>query len=69
MGLADAFGKEDRVQMTFSEFYKLMREAAKAELLMNAVRCQVPHEYIYKMAEGPEALLCLRRSKPADPVS
>lgn len=35
----------------------LMREAAKAELLMNAVRCQVPHEYIYKMAEGPEELL------------
>ena len=57
MGLADAFGKEERVQMTFSDFYKLMREAAKAELLMNAVRCQVPNEYIYKMAEGPEALL------------
>lgn len=56
MGLADAIGREDRVQVTFSDFYLLMREAAKAELLMNAVRCQVPHEYIYKMAEGPEAL-------------
>lgn len=52
MGLADAFGKEDRVEVTFSDFYRLVRESAKAELLMNAVKCDVPHRHIREMATG-----------------
>lgn len=56
MGLADAFGKEDRVPVTFSTFYALMRESARAEMLMNAVRCKVPHEFIYEMATGEKAV-------------
>ena len=52
MGLADAFAKEDRVEVTYSNFYKLMRESAKAELIMNAVNCDVPHQYIREMATG-----------------
>lgn len=52
MGLADAFGKEDRVNVTFSDFYKLMRESTKAELIMNAVNCDVPHQHIREMATG-----------------
>lgn len=53
MGLVDVFGKEDRVEITFSEFYSLMKEAAKAELVMNAVHRGVPHTYIMSMADGP----------------
>ena len=52
MGLADAFEKEDRVSVKFSDFYRLMRESVKAEFLMNAVTCRVPHEQIYEMATG-----------------
>lgn len=50
--LVDAFAKEDRMEITFSDFYRIMRESAKAELLMNAVRCDVPTWYINAMATG-----------------
>lgn len=36
MGLADTFGAEDRVQMKFSDFYKLMKQAVQYEMAMNA---------------------------------
>jgi len=52
MGLVDAFGKEDRIPVTFSEFYGLVQEAAKAELIMNAVNCDVPHKYIRETMTG-----------------
>lgn len=52
MGLADAFGKEDRLEVTFSNFYKLMRESAKAELMENAVNCNVPHRFIRETITG-----------------
>ena len=29
MGLADVFSKEERVEVTFTDFYRLMRESAK----------------------------------------
>ena len=48
----DAFAKEDRVEVTFSDFYRIMRESTKAELLMNAVKCNVPHRYIREMETG-----------------
>lgn len=37
MGLVDAFGAEDRVQVKFSDFYKLMKQAAQYEIAMNAI--------------------------------
>ena len=52
MGLMDAFDKKDRVEVRFSAFYSLMKESVKAEFLMNAVTCRVPHEYIYEMTTG-----------------
>ena len=52
MGLADAFGIEDRVEVTFTDFYKIMREGAKSELMANAVNCDVPHQYIREMMTG-----------------
>ena len=50
--ILDAFAKEDRVEVTFSDFYRIMRESTKAELLMHAVNCNVPHRYIREMATG-----------------
>lgn len=59
MGIMDAFKEKDRTQMTFSAFYRMMKEVTKGELLMNAVNCDVPHRYIREMATGvseaPEA--------------
>ncbi len=52
MGLLDAINKEDRIEVTFSTFYKLVRESAKCELVMNAVNCDVPHRYIREMGSG-----------------
>lgn len=52
MGIFDTFKEEDRVTVTVSQLYKTLREAAKAELLMNAVRCDVPNRYIAVMADG-----------------
>lgn len=52
MGLLDAINKEDRIEVTFSTFYRLVRESAKCELVMNAVNCDVPHRYIREMCSG-----------------
>ncbi len=52
MGLADTFGAEDRVQVKFSDFYKLMKQATQYEIAMNAVGCDVPHRYIRECMTG-----------------
>ena len=52
MGLADAFGAEDRVQVKFSDFYELVRGCVQRDQLMNAVKCDVPHRYIREMTTG-----------------
>ena len=52
MGLVDAFGAEDRVQVKFSDFYKLMKQAAQYGIAMNAIGCDVPHRYIREMMTG-----------------
>lgn len=52
MGIMDAFNAEDRVQIKFSTMYSMMKAAARSELLMNAVNCDVPHRYIREMATG-----------------
>lgn len=46
MGIVDAFSREDRVEVKFSNFYGLMKQAAQYEIAMNAVNCDVPHAYI-----------------------
>lgn len=52
MSILDAFTPEDRVNVTFSTFYSLMKESTKAEMLMNAVNCNVPHQYIRETMTG-----------------
>ena len=62
MGLVDAFSREDRVAVTFSDFYRIMRESAKSELIMNAVNCNVPHQFIREMATGKSEAVKLEDS-------
>lgn len=57
MGLVDSFAAEDRVSVKISDFYKLMKESAKSDLIMNAVNCDVPHQYIREMATGSREVL------------
>lgn len=52
MSLIDAFSKEDRVPVTFTDFFNLVKQAAKYENVMNGVKCNVPHKYIREIATG-----------------
>ena len=52
MGLVDAFGKEDRVEVTFSAFYELMKGCAEREFLAKGIICNVPHRYMREMVTG-----------------
>lgn len=52
MSLADAFTSDGIVEMKHGEYYKLMREAAKAEMAANAVKADVPSYYINAMFTG-----------------
>ena len=49
MGLVDAISAEDRVDVKFSDFYRLVKEAAQFEIVMRAIKNDVPHEYMRKM--------------------
>lgn len=52
MGLADVLSAEDRVEIKFSDFYTLVREAAKYEIAANGIKTKVPHEEMLKMLSG-----------------
>lgn len=52
MGFVDAISAEDRVEVKFSDFYNLVKAATKAELMMNAVSCNVPHRFIRETMTG-----------------
>lgn len=56
MGLADSFAKEDRIPVLYSDLFRLMKEAAKSELVMNAVNCDVPHKYIRETMTGKKEI-------------
>lgn len=57
MGLVDAFGKEDRVEIKISDLFAILKAGARSELVMNAVNCNVPHRYIREMATGKSEVL------------
>lgn len=52
MGMADMLSAEDRVQVKFSDFYRLVKESTKSELMTNAVTCDVPHRFIRETMTG-----------------
>ena len=66
--ILDAFAKEDRVEVTFSDFYRLMQESTKAEIVMNAVKCNVPHKYIREMVTGKSEAPGQQQGKDMDRV-
>lgn len=55
MGFMDGFTSDGTVDMKHTEYYDLMKEAAKAELLSNAVKAEVPGFYIQAMITGEKA--------------
>ncbi|MCM1218293.1 MAG: DUF6273 domain-containing protein [Lachnospiraceae bacterium] len=50
--LVDLFKAETEFDVKASEMYGLMREAVKAEFLLNAVKCDIPHTYARQIATG-----------------
>lgn len=52
MGLVNSYEKADRVNVTLSDFFILVRDSVKAELVMNAVNCNIPHRHIREMVTG-----------------
>ena len=50
--LVDLFRAETEFDVKASEMYGLMREAVKAEFLLNAVKCDIPNIYARQMATG-----------------
>lgn len=57
MGMLDAIQSEDQIQVKYSDFYALVKGAAKAELLVNAALTDVPHKYMRCMITGKNDLL------------
>lgn len=52
MGLMDAFNPEDRVQVAFSDFYSLMKNSARADLMLNGIKNKIDHDAIYTIMTG-----------------
>lgn len=52
MGFVDALKPEDRTEITYSDFYRLVKEAAKAELMMNGIKNKIDHDSIYTIMTG-----------------
>lgn len=52
MGFMDNFTSDTPVEVKQPDYFSMMKEAAKAELLLNAVKCGVPTSYINAMATG-----------------
>ena len=65
MGIADAFSREDRMEVKVASLIEMTQAAAEAEvktkLLMNAVNCEVPYRYIRETMTG------VLEGPPADP--
>ena len=58
MGLIDAFAEEDRVTVKYSDFYRLMKEAAYAEVIKEIALAEAnplkAGAMIQKLAKGAD---------------
>ena len=50
--IVDLFKAETEIEIKAGELFGIMREAVKAEFLMNAANCEVPYSYAREMATG-----------------
>ena len=52
MGLVDTFSAEDRIQVKYSDYYRLVRAEAEKQLIKNGIHAGIPREQILKMLSG-----------------
>ena len=52
MGLMDALNPEDRLQITFGNFYSLVKQSVRTDLMMNGIKNRLDHDAIYTMMTG-----------------
>lgn len=69
MGIMDAFKPEDRTEVTYSNFYNLIKQAAQYEIVMNAVNCNVPHRYIREAMTGEKEEEVAEMAQTAEGIS
>lgn len=50
--LMNLFTPDEKMELNYTEFAKLMKEAAKAEILTNAEKAEVPPFYVNAMLTG-----------------
>lgn len=53
--IGDLFKAETEIEIKAGELFGIMREAVKAEFLMNAANCEVPYSYAREMATGQKS--------------
>ena len=57
MGIIDAFSREDRVEVTVSQLYDLVKEAGRADLFRNGVKNKIPYAHILCVMDGDASAL------------
>lgn len=57
MGIMDAFSREDRVEITISQMYELIKEAGRADLFRNGVKNKIPYAHILCVLDGAPGVL------------
>ena len=55
--IVDLFKAETEIEIKASELFALMREATRAEMMMNAVKCEVPYQHILETMTGEKILI------------
>ena len=52
MGLMELFTPEDKIELNFTQLHGLTKEATKYDLLMNGIKCDVPHVFLREVMTG-----------------
>lgn len=52
MGLIDSFCAEDMIEVKFSDFYKLVENSTRAEMMLNGIKNEVDHDAIHRVVTG-----------------
>ena len=52
MALADLFTPETKTELNFKQLHGLTAEAVKYDLLMNGIKCNVPHAFLREVMTG-----------------
>ena len=66
MGIMDAFSREDRVEVTVSQLYELVKEAGCADLFRNGVKNKIPYDHILCVLDGDASALAPQEDHDGD---